>query len=240
MLFNSGNPALLGFTRFLVGDPATAASPQYTDQEVKDAINVAYFEMLGKVGGWSPDTHVKTATVDSVASQQLYALPSDFTWMKEVLVDYEGNNLLTGADTSAKRLNNVDHNLLEANYRASASSIWLYSMHHEHFEIYPAVTTAGTNSVQITYGYEPAALSGDTDPPVIIPTQFHQMICYLAATHLKAARDLSFGQLYNRYLFMEKDFTKYFALRQREGELQFRNVGMDLNFTRNTRQGRVE
>jgi hypothetical protein len=42
MLFNSGTPSLIGYTRFLVNDPTTAASQMFSAQEVKDAINDAY------------------------------------------------------------------------------------------------------------------------------------------------------------------------------------------------------
>ena len=82
-------------TRFLVNDPTTAASQQFTDQEVQDAINQAYFEILGTIASWSTEVHIKTSAADTVADQQLYALPTDFGYMKEVIVDYDGNNLLT-------------------------------------------------------------------------------------------------------------------------------------------------
>jgi hypothetical protein len=76
MLFNSGTPSLIGYTRFLVNDPTTAASQMFSAQEVKDAINYAYQVLVDE--GRLQETGVgeKRTYSTTVADQLFYSLPT--------------------------------------------------------------------------------------------------------------------------------------------------------------------
>jgi len=153
LLFNSGNPNLLDYTRFLVNDPTTAASTQYTTQEVKDAVNLSYFDILAQIKSWDPTVFQKISYANTINSQKYYLLPSGFVKLRSLYIDHEGKNLSSDTTATRQKYDLVDLNVLDQEDEAGTSGIYLVALLHQNFAIYPTTNEGGTSSMELTYEF---------------------------------------------------------------------------------------
>ena len=100
MLFNSGNPSLVDKTRAYIGDPSTAPSTLWSLQEVKNAINTEYLELVDLMRHTDAGWGVKIAYATSVAGTIYYTTPSDLVHFNKVEIDPDGNDLSTASNAS--------------------------------------------------------------------------------------------------------------------------------------------
>lgn len=200
MNFNTGTAHLVEITRFLLNDPATAANNQFSDQEIKDAINFAYMDVTSIITAASPGYFVKSSFADTVALQEYYAYPSDFSKAIEIVIEYDGLNIDTDTTAEPTLLNQTTYSNLDRHQRAGTDDIYLWAPSHAgHFSIYPRVATgdAGTKSIKFVFEYEPAYLSADGDAPDF-PAQHHHILPVKAASFLLLSRNLPVGDLMTR------------------------------------------
>ncbi len=240
MLFNSGNPNLVDYTRFIVGDPTTAASTQYTDQEVKDAINIAYLNLVGLIKTIDDTPFLKKSYTDTVKDQDSYTLPGDFFQMSSVFIQLDGKDLTLPTTQDATEYSPIDINLLHSHQQAGTSDIYIYSIKHNQIEIYPTVKTPGTNALLLIYQYSPVKLSADTDAPQIIPEEYHDLIALEAAITLRLARDLSVNTLATLAQLKRRELVSAITLRGAEGEDQFRTIIPGSRYRSGGIQGRIK
>jgi hypothetical protein len=189
MLFNSGTPSLIGYTRFLVNDPTTAASQMFSAQEVKDAINDAYQVLVDE--GRLQETGVgeKRTYSTTVADQLFYSLPNDYMKMITVEIETNGNDLTTSGSNTRFLSPLASDTALEGYEKGFYTETDYYFIHGENFGIVSPPSTGGANAIRLTYEGHSIALSADADEP-IIRDPYQKLICYDAAIILKAAVDL--------------------------------------------------
>lgn len=206
MLYDSGTPSLLTYTRDLAGDPDSAASEIWSEARVKAAINDAYLEMRETARMFHTGPEVKRAYADTVANQLWYELPADFKRMVMVEVESSGVNLSTtkGNPTVLEPL--ALQVALDGYQTGAFTALKYVAMGDGHFAVIGPVTTAGTKSLRITYEAETDALSNDTDEPADIPEPHQYLICYKAAVSLRASENLEHDNLLRLTLQKERSF----------------------------------
>jgi len=202
MLFDSGVPSLVSWTRALIGDPASAASPQWDDTtEVEIAINRQYL-MLREIGrGFGGGTTTKRALDDAVAGQIEYDKPDDLVKLEAVELSGNGANLSTASPSTeiiycrpwpaekAYEAYNTEV-LTEAGTRCflQDSKIGIVAP--------PTAAMVGTNTIRFLYEASTAELTTNDEPE--LPRPHHDLICMLAAIELKDMRDMDFSSLWVR------------------------------------------
>lgn len=205
MLFDSGTPSLLTYTRDLAGDPDSAASELWSEARVKAAINDAYLEMreIARVFGEGPE--VKRSYATTVASQLWYQLPSDFKRLLLVEINADGNDLSGTASPTVLQPLALDA-ALEGHETGAFSSTKYVAIADQHIAIVNPVSTGGSNALRITYECETSALSDDTDEPVAIPENHQYLICYKAAISLRASEGLNHEELMRLMMHKERAY----------------------------------
>ncbi len=214
MLFNSGNPSLVGRTRHYANDPSTAANPRFADQEVKDAINVRYLELRDLIAVSDDGTARKRAYADGVAvdspDDHFYSLPADFVRRLRVEISSTAKDLSTtlpGSDPDIVVLEPIAYDAaLDFYYKSEGTESARYVFRHDmHFGISPPLTAteAGTKSIRITYEASTTLLSGDTDEPDL-PRPHHDVIALGAAMDLLAGQGLPVNDLAAIYTRKER------------------------------------
>ena len=125
-------------------------------------INKGYMAVLQKDTFWFTQ---KTDTVDSVASQEIYTLPTDFREMDEVRVDDIIRNPIP------------DYTIFDT-YRYPPMVLTSRYYGDQYYYIYggdihfiPVTPTTGTNTIQYRYFYWPTKLTATTDT-ILIPDQY--------------------------------------------------------------------
>ena len=215
MLYNTGTPSLVSFTRDLMGDPSSAASPIQPTAKVKAFINSAYTEMREEARVFSEGVEVKRSYADTVADQLWYELPADFKKMVLVEVDSVGGDLTasTGAPVVLEPL--ALDTALTGYETGSFSEAQYVAMGSGHFALIAPVSTAGSNSLRITYESETTELSADGDEPAF-PEPHQYLICYKAAVSLKASDNLEHDDLLRLMLLKQRAFR--IAMQERLGD----------------------
>ena len=210
MLFNSGTPSLVGWTRALVGDPATAASEQWDDTtEVKPAINRAYLDLREISRSYGMDQTTKRAYADAVASQIYYQRPTDIVRLRALELSDNGSNLSTATPAAANILYPkpwpAEKALQAYNSEVITAVGERFGLQDDHFFIVapPTSTQAGTNTIRILYESSTSELSGDTDEPELF-RPYHDLICYRAAVQLKLMRDMDASDIFG--IAQEKEY----------------------------------
>jgi len=192
MLFNSGTPSLIDFTRYLLADPSTAAKPMFTDAIYKVFLNVEYLALREVARFVGQGSGLKIAYDDAVDGTIGYSMPADFIRMRSVLLDTAGNDL-SGAPsaTTATVLEPVDFALGHRAWQTDElTSPKYYAIQDRVVAILapPGAAAVGTNSIQFVYEASTAELSGDTDEPTI-GRPHHQLICLRAAITMLATKN---------------------------------------------------
>lgn len=200
----SGAPTLVGHTRFLAGDPsaATSGSGNYPsnnlwhDDEVKDAINLAYEELwlaAKKLDfGWGR----KLGYATSVTNQLLYDLPTDIDGaIIDIAIETSGKDLSSDSTAVWTYLEPSEENIAERLYRTGELTTPKYvyikggTATPQKYGIAAPPSTGGSSSIAINYEAQLTHLSLDADEP-LAPEAHHPLICYMAAITLKTAKDL--------------------------------------------------
>jgi hypothetical protein len=194
MQFNTGTPSLVSYTRDLASDPSTAASPLFSDQRVKDALNDVYLELREAARQQGGGSGHKRSYADTVAGQIFYELPSDFHRMVMVEVEYNGQDL-TGTAPTSSFLRPIGADVgLELVEGPASNNKANYFIHDQHLGLTLPVITAGVNSLRITYEAGTVEMVSDDDIPDI-PSNFHRLLCYKAAIVLRLSMDLPINEM---------------------------------------------
>ena len=178
-------PNLRGFTRFLSGDRTSAAANLFSDQEVDDAINMAYQELWSLARrmdvGWGRNTTTET----SVADQILYNLPSDLDGrIINIEIELDGKDLTSDSDAESTYLEAL------RDYREGGlTTTKYYFIQGQQYGIVSPPTVGGSNSIRILYEQGITLLTNTTDTPNI-PTAHHQLLCYMAAVTLLSSQGI--------------------------------------------------
>lgn len=212
--YQSGDPTLVGHTRFLAGDPDAstrpdnlASTPMFSTDEVKDAVNFAY-EELWEVAqrldvGWGE----KIGYITSVTDQILYDLPTDIDGrVIDVAIELDGKDLSSDSTAKWTYLTPSEENIALRGYREGTftntefvfllggKSTYNDGADPQQFGIVAPPDTGGSNSICLVYEASLTKLSADGDIPAA-PVAHHQLICYLAAITLKASKELPVDHL---------------------------------------------
>ena len=217
MLFNSGNPNLVGQVDSYTGDPSTAANALFSLQKKKDAINLAYREILGEAGLLDTGYMRKIAYATSVDGTIEYALPSDYASDLEIVVSTSGKDLTesSASPTSddARSLDLVGHDTIMKLWTSGdLTEMKYYDIRGANYVIYapPDGVSAGTNAIKLSYQSETTDLSGDTDEPGI-PSQHRDLIAVYASIMLLTGRKMPTGDLPSLYQLKHRNFLRSIA-----------------------------
>lgn len=188
MLFVTGDPNLVGYTRDLVRDPSSAPRATFTTQQVKDFINNAYLALrdLARFGGQG--TALKIAYDAPVAGQVEYSKPVDFVKLVSCELELAGLNLSTTAPSAAniRILTPADFTAAWQDYQVDRTTEPEFvSIRDDKIAVIapPAAAAVGTNALRFVYEASTALLSADGDEPVMA-RPFHDVICLKAASLL--------------------------------------------------------
>lgn len=190
MLFDSGTPSLYSYTADMAGDPTTAPSPMWTEQQVKDAINARYLMLREAMRMKARGHQNKRTYATSVADQLYYANPADLAG-KLVLVEIEPDGKDLSSDTTAAPIILKPFESKEALHGEVTGVVTetkYVFRHDQHFGVVTPPSTGGSNALRITYEAVTTELSADGDEPDL-PRQFHRLLCYQAAIELKTQKD---------------------------------------------------
>ena len=214
MLYDSGDPSLLSYTRDLASDPDSAASEIWSEARVKAAIDDAYLEMREVARQTGDSIEVKRSYATSVADQLWYELPADFKRSVLVEISTTGADLSgTGSPTVLKPL--ALDTALDGYETGSFTAIEFVAMGDGHFAVLAPPDTGGANALRLTYEAETSALSNDTDEPSV-PEPHQYLICYKAAVSLRASENLEHDNLLR--LAMQKERLFRIAMQDRLGD----------------------
>lgn len=211
MLLNSGTPSLLSFTREMAGDPSTAAANLHTAQQVTDAINFAYDELLELQRKPHVGYSVKRAYFTTVADQLLYTTPADFINIRSLEISENGSDLSTASPDAAQINYLVAADEVPALQEYNLGSITAPTYVFFRDTVFgisapPTSVEAGTNAGRITYEATGTDLSGDTDEPTI-SRHWHHLICYKAAQILRLKKNMGIEDLDRQIFLLEGRFT---------------------------------
>jgi hypothetical protein len=216
MLYNTGTPSLVSYTRDIAGDPASAASEMWSDARVKAAINDAYLEMREVARSFGEGIDVKRSYATTVANQLWYSLPSDFKRLLIAEVDPDGGDLSASASPVVLQPMALDAAL--EGYETSAFSGTNYvAMGSGHIALVNPVSTGGSNSLRLTYEAEPSVLSDDDDEPAF-PEVHQYLICYKAAFSLKLSEGLPVNDIIMPLRYKEQSFRNAMQERMTDPE----------------------
>jgi len=236
--FYTGTTNLVSYTRVLSSDPSTAASPLFSDQRVKDAVNDAYIELREEARQLGGGSGHKRSYSDTVASQIFYELPSDFHRMVLVEVEYNGRDLSSDSSAASTFLREIGADTgLEIVEGTETTKVGAYFIHDQHLGLTSPPTTAGSNAIRITYEGSTAELSAVDDIPDL-PEHFHRLICYKAATVLRLSMDLPIDDLVALSSRLEARFLRAMQDQGWSNESQFAVSGLG-NSTNQTNFGRA-
>ena len=250
MLFNSGNPSLLGQARLLADDPSGAANPMWTDQQVKDQINTTYVELADLVRLPGHGSTRKRAYADGTATtapeHMFYSLPDDFVGRLRVEISTSGADLSTtlpGSNANIKILEPTGYDVALDHYNINSggtSDIKYSFIHGEHWGVSTPLTAteAGTKSIRITYDASQALLSGDTDEPNI-PRPHHNAIALGAAVLLRMSRDLPVADLERRFELAKIALRRATTEQLDDDWGQIRIAGLTRGFSRVSNVGKA-
>jgi len=198
-----------------MGDPASAAAPMQPTAKVQAFINDAYQDMRETARVYAEGIEVKRSYADTVADQLWYELPADFKSMVMVEVDAVGGDLTTTAGDPVVLEPLALDTALTGYEEGVYSSLKFVAMGSAHFALIAPVSTAGTNSLRITYESETTALSAAGDEPAF-PEPHQYLICYKAAVAMKASDNLEHDDLLRLTLQKERAFR--IAMQDRLGD----------------------
>jgi len=195
MQFSTGNPSLTGYTTLLAGQDSVSAGEIFSSQEVQDAVNQAYAELWDRAMESDYSWGIKEAFITSVAAQVLYSLPSDFGGdVIDVAIELTGKDLSSDSSATWTYLSSTNHEHGVKLYRlgqiSTPEKFYLEIVDgSDKFGIVAPPTVGGPNSISMIYQADYAELSASTDVP-LIPSAYHQLICYMAAITLRTQKDM--------------------------------------------------
>jgi len=213
VLLNSGTTSLLGYTRLLLGDPATAPVPLFADATIYSHLNVWYQTMREKARFVGDGSALKIAYDTGVDGTIEYSKPADFVRLREVHVDLDGGDLSALAPNAARIriLDKVDYTEAYNAYQAEELvDIQAVSIRDATIAILAPIgaTAAGSNSIRFVYEASTADLSGDTDEPDFARPH-HHTICRLAAMDMMVTKNLENSTQANLALRALDEFERY-------------------------------
>lgn len=186
---------LHSFTRTLLGDPVDAPLSQFADEDVTNALNIAYIEGY-KIArrldvGWGH----KTAYDTSVADQIYYNLPSDLDGrIVDIALEVNGKDFSSDTDAQWTYLKPREGNVALKGYRLKEFTLPEYTfIKGTQYGIVAPPAVGGTNSIHLTYEGELSdsdLLEDDADEPTYVPESDHPLLCYLAAITLRISKSL--------------------------------------------------
>lgn len=200
MLFNSGTPSLVSYTKTLLSDPTTAPREMFPEADVKLFINDAYTDLREMARQVGDNSALKISYEDAVEDQVDYTLPLDWVRLRSVHIDTEGNDLSKLPDnTKSRRL--IPHDYVTV-YDAwqldklTTNSMTYVGLLDRSFGIIgpPTADSVGTNSIRLMYEASTTELSADADEPTIARPH-HYLICYMAASRALATKDQTMNQV---------------------------------------------
>lgn len=165
----------------LLADLKNMIGPAGKGSEVGDvgltySLNEAYMVVVSKITETMPDFFNKAVTASSIASQDEYALPSDFEKMVLCSISYDGTTWVR-----ALPLNNIGQatDLTNTNSTNFDQSQPFYYLSAQRIGFLPGFTATISNNIKIWYSYVPTELSLDEDVPAI-PLRMQYQLKYLA------------------------------------------------------------
>jgi len=238
MQLNTGNPNLIGHTRFLVNDETTTANQIWTTQQITDVLNLAYLEVATAIEQNWPGYFVFESFRDTEAGVSYYKLPAGFNRSVQLVIDQDGADLSTTVEgTGSKDYEFKPLEIFSQIRRNATSNAYVWSIESEHLVVYPTPTTvtAGVNSMRLVYEGLPQPLVADTDTPVI-PAQYHEVIPVRAAISLKTSRDLDTRLLQQKNILLTREILVHAHLRVLE---QRESLGTDIGTWQDTHVNRI-
>ena len=193
MLFVSGSPNLVGYTRDLVRDSSTAPNPMFTDQQVKDFLNNSYLALRDAARFVGQGTALKIAYDAPVDGQIEYSKPADFVKLVSCELELAGLDLSSTAPASAniRLLTPVDFTAAWQDYQTDRTTTSQFvSIRDDKITIIapPGAAAVGSNAMRFVYEASTALLSADGDEPTIA-RPYHDVICLNAAVVMLASID---------------------------------------------------
>lgn len=143
-------------------DESTQAD--WLDTDLTRIINKHYHRVVGAVIDVFEDYYLTEATADMVASQQEYALPSDFYKVRRVEINYDIDS--SGSAFSRCLPINIDeirYNLANANVGVSVVRNPSYYIQGDTIGFIPIPTKAGDEAIKIWYIKQKTDLVNDGD-----------------------------------------------------------------------------
>lgn len=138
-------------------------------------LNDAYLEMVEDIQKAVPDYFVSTDTQNIVASQQEYTMPSDWSKVMMVNIQYQSGTW--------QRAHPISINDIAVHASSNSSGFSTgdpgYYLIGDTIGFAPIPSSNITNGLKIWYVYDPAELSADSDVPAI-PTKYQHIIKYAA------------------------------------------------------------
>ena len=205
MLFESQEPNLVGMTRHYATDPATNPSKMFSDQMVKNCINLAYLSMYRDMARSGQGPGNRITYLNTTANVAEVDLPDGLIDVELVLVSYSGQDLSSVAarssdavemtnSTAKDAAGRQDLGLLASNeYRAYLTDEGI-NLGTWQLGLVPAPTVTATNAIKIYWKGTTELLQNPSDEPQLDPAD-HDLLCRKAALKLKPGMELRLEDL---------------------------------------------
>lgn len=152
-----------------------SASSTVTTTQVKRDLNTARDLVLNRLLALNQNFNLRIAKADTVASQSLYSLPTDFRKFARLEVGY--SNATDRVKVDQMDLNEIGDPSAETYSESDPKYTILGNM----FELRPTPSSAITDGLYMIYVESPADMSGDSDTSGIPADYDHLLTLYGAA-----------------------------------------------------------
>lgn len=157
---------------------------QLTDAVITVFVNRRYKDMVGRITNVFEDFFGTTdQTLDTVADQAEYSLPSGVRKIKRVEISYDGDNYKLARPFDLNHKQTTESDTTSAHTQTDP----FYYLFGDSIGFDPIPDAAGTNNIKIWYIAQPSDLSGSATPE--IPTEYHDLLVYGASADVKKRDD---------------------------------------------------
>jgi len=160
-----------------------AVQADWTDTEVDREVNEGYHKVVTAVISVFEDYYLTSATANTVANQQEYALPSDFFKMRRVEINYDVDNTNSVPQRALPiNIDSVRRDLANTTLGISVLRNPAYYLKGDVIGFIPIPTKNGTNAIKIWYIKTKTDLVNDSDEVDIpYPDRYANIIAVFAA-----------------------------------------------------------
>jgi hypothetical protein len=147
-----------------------------SDAGLKNWVNDAYFYVCDAITQINPHFFAKSALTSTMASQQEYALPSDFDKLLIANIDYGSGWVRALPLKNAGDIGVLaDSTTMTQGYDQSQPYYYILG---NNIGFMPVPETTTSNKIRLWYSYIPSELD-DADSP-LIPTKYHRYLKYFS------------------------------------------------------------